>query len=94
MPSKLGTNTTNETMSNPDSQSDIEKRYNECLNKIFSWAVFRKKDAKDRKELSLDKMKEFAHMFGNPHKGNFKIVHVAGTNGKGSVSLKTATTLQ
>lgn len=74
--------------------SELEKRYEECLNKIFSWAIYRKKEAKDRKELNLDQMIEFAKMFGDPHKGNFKIVHVAGTNGKGSVSLKTATALQ
>ena len=32
-------------------------------------------------------------MFGDPHR-NFKIVHVAGTNGKGSVTLKTAVALE
>lgn len=76
------------------SESELERRYSECLNKIFSWAVFRKKEAKERKELNLDQMTEFAKMFGDPHKNNFKIVHVAGTNGKGSVSLKTARALQ
>lgn len=80
--------------SKSEAGSDLEKRYMDCLNKIFSWAVYRKKDIKDRKELNLDAMREFAKMFGDPHKGNFKIIHVAGTNGKGSVSLKTATVLQ
>ena len=28
-----------------DTMSDLEKRYIDCLNTIFSWAVFRKKDA-------------------------------------------------
>lgn len=65
-----------------------------CLNKIFGWAVYRKKDVKERKELNLNNMRDFAELFGNPHKGKFKIIHVAGTNGKGSVSLKTAKTLQ
>lgn len=77
-----------------ETESDIEKRYMDCLNTIFSWAVFRKKDAKERKTLNLDQMIEFAKMFGDPHKGNFKVIHIAGTNGKGSVSVKTAAALQ
>jgi dihydrofolate synthase / folylpolyglutamate synthase len=32
--------------------------------------------------------------FGNPQRGHFKVVHVAGTNGKGSVTFKTAAALQ
>ena len=39
-------------------------------------------------------MKKFCQQVGNPHQNSFKIIHVAGTNGKGSVSLKTATALQ
>ena len=39
-------------------------------------------------------MLKIADLFGNPHKGNFKFVHVAGTNGKGSVSIKVARSLQ
>jgi folylpolyglutamate synthase/dihydropteroate synthase len=35
-------------------------------------------------------MLRLSEHFGNPHKNNFKVVHVAGTNGKGTVSLKTA----
>lgn len=90
----------NEVMGSPlkytekEPKDDIEKRYIECLNKIFSWAMYRKKDVKDRKELNLDAMTQFAEMFGNPHKGNYKIIHIAGTNGKGSASLKTATALK
>lgn len=38
-------------------------------------------------------MRALARYFGNPQ-DNFKIVHVAGTNGKGSVSLKVARALQ
>ena len=73
-----------------ESSSNIEKRYMECLNTIFGWALFRKKDAKERKTLNLNQMVEFARLFGDPHKGKFKIIHIAGTNGKGSVSIKTA----
>ena len=38
-------------------------------------------------------MRLLAGFFGNPQK-EFKIIHVAGTNGKGSVSLKVATCLE
>ena len=38
-------------------------------------------------------MRDVASALGNPQ-DSFKIVHVAGTNGKGSVCLKTATGLQ
>ena len=36
------------------------------------------------KNPGLDAMKYFMQEFGNPHK-KFKVIHVAGTNGKGSV---------
>lgn len=42
---------------------------------------------------SLQNMEEMAAALGNPQ-DSFKIIHVAGTNGKGSVCLKTATALQ
>ena len=42
---------------------------------------------------SLDNMEKLSEIFDHPHR-NFKIVHVAGTNGKGSVTLKTAVALQ
>jgi len=48
-----------------------------------------------RKDLSteLREMRALATCFGNPqHK--MKVIHVAGTNGKGSVSLKVAKGLQ
>ena len=69
---------------------ELEKRYNACLNKVYGWAVYRNRaPVKDRSTLNLDLMVELANRFGNPQKA-FKVVHVAGTNGKGSVSLKTA----
>jgi folylpolyglutamate synthase/dihydropteroate synthase len=37
-------------------------------------------------------MRNLANIFNNPQ-DNFKIVHVAGTNGKGSVALKVAVAL-
>ena len=53
------------------------------------------KQPTDRKSMSreLHEMRSLAACFGNPQK-DLKIIHVAGTNGKGSVSLKVARTLQ
>ena len=41
---------------------------------------------------ALKDMRALADHFGNPQK-DFKIIHVAGTNGKGSVCLKVAESL-
>ena len=41
----------------------------------------------------LASMRALAKHFGNPQ-NSLKIIHVAGTNGKGSVSLKLAKTLE
>jgi len=38
-------------------------------------------------------MLQLCEHFGHPQRNNFKIIHVAGTNGKGSVSFKTANAL-
>ena len=42
---------------------------------------------------NLVEMRKLASHFGNPQ-NQIKIIHVAGTNGKGSVSLKVASSLQ
>ena len=39
-------------------------------------------------------MRALCSCFNDPQTGSFKIIHVGGTNGKGSVSLKTAHALQ
>lgn len=44
-------------------------------------------------EWSLDPMKEMMSRLGHPH-SSYPIIHVAGTNGKGSVSVKLAKTLE
>jgi dihydrofolate synthase/folylpolyglutamate synthase len=46
-----------------------------------------------RKVTTFDAMKRLDETLGQPHK-SFRSVHVGGTNGKGSVSLKIATALQ
>ena len=42
---------------------------------------------------NIDQMRNLASYFGNPQ-DKFKTIHVAGTNGKGTVSIKTARTLE
>ncbi len=65
---------------------------------MFTWNA-RKKSADATKNVaptpkkSLDVMMKLAEELGNPHE-DYRIVHVAGTNGKGSVCLKTAAGLQ
>lgn len=39
-------------------------------------------------------MLKFCSYFDNPHQGKFRVVNVAGTNGKGSVTCKVAKGLQ
>ena len=80
-------------MNTVSDEDALTQRYNNYLRNIFSWGVFRKKAPANRKELNLDEMKKFCEILGNPHRNSFKVIHVAGTNGKGSVSLKTATAL-
>jgi folylpolyglutamate synthase/dihydropteroate synthase len=72
---------------------NIAIKYSENLRKIYTWSMFRNlsKDAPVRK-LNLNNMKNLSEHFGNPHLA-FETFHIAGTNGKGSVSLKTATGL-
>ena len=41
---------------------------------------------------NIDMMTNLANHFGNPQ-NKFKAIHIAGTNGKGTVSLKTARVL-
>ena len=43
--------------------------------------------------IGQDAVREVADYFGNPQ-NSFKVVHVTGTNGKGSVSVKTAVLLE
>jgi dihydrofolate synthase/folylpolyglutamate synthase len=71
-------------------------KYEECLKKIFKWNMFRNipsKPMEGRARLTLDPMRFLANQFGNPQ-DSFKTIHIAGTNGKGSVSIKCARALE
>ena len=54
---------------------NLEKRFN-----------FEKKESKDFSFFKLDRSFQLMKLLDNPHKSNALTIHVAGTNGKGSVS--------
>jgi len=62
------------------------KAYNDCLNSMYSLRRFGIK-------LGLTKIKNILSNLGNPQ-NNYSCIHVAGTNGKGSVASALATILQ
>ncbi|CDW91790.1 folylpolyglutamate synthase [Stylonychia lemnae] len=60
------------------------------LDKIFKHNIIRK--YKPGESVNLDHMRSLCQYFGDPQK-KFKSIHISGTNGKGTVSLKTANIL-
>ena len=86
-------------------QGTIEEKYEEYVKRIFRWSVYRNYAAQrggngetqliERKHMDprLIEMRRIAECFDNPQ-NKMKIIHVAGTNGKGSVSLKVARGLE
>lgn len=69
----------------------VSEQYSACLKRIFKWNMFRKFGPGEK--ANIDQMRNLAHYFGDPQ-NKFKAIHVAGTNGKGTVSIKTARTLE
>ena len=67
--------------------------YQEALDFLYSQLSVFQRDGAKALELKLDRTLQFMHYLSDPHKA-FKSVHVAGTNGKGSVSHMTASVLQ
>ncbi len=63
-----------------------KKAYKQCLDKIYTLGRFGIK-------LELDTISDILGILGNPEK-QYKIVHVAGTNGKGSTATYIASILQ
>jgi dihydrofolate synthase/folylpolyglutamate synthase len=66
---------------------DIEYKYQESLDFLYSFIDYSLKKnfryAPDK--FNLDRMRAFMAYLGDPHK-DYKIIHIAGTKGKGSVS--------
>lgn len=67
--------------------------YQETLNFLFSQLPMYQRDGQAAYKADLNNTIEFDVYFDSPHK-NFKTIHVAGTNGKGSVSHMLASILQ
>lgn len=69
----------------------VTQLYSDCLRRIFKWNMYRKFGPGEK--ANIDQMRNLASYFGNPQ-NKFKAIHVAGTNGKGTVSIKTARCLE
>ncbi|MBI9069780.1 MAG: bifunctional folylpolyglutamate synthase/dihydrofolate synthase [Salinivirgaceae bacterium] len=67
--------------------------YTETLDFLFAQLPMYQRQGKAAYKANLDNTLAFDNYFKNPHK-NFKTIHVAGTNGKGSVSHMIASILQ
>ena len=67
--------------------------YQETLNWLFSQLPMYQREGQAAYKANLDNTIQLDRYFGHPHK-QFKTIHVAGTNGKGSVSHMLASILQ
>jgi len=70
------------------------KSYQETLDYLFSQLPMFQRIGQAAYKNNLDNTYALLQVLGNPHLGNVKYVHVAGTNGKGSVSCMIASVLQ
>lgn len=67
--------------------------YTETLDYLFSSMPSFQQVGGDAYKPGLERIAEFCRQIGNPHR-NYFVIHVAGTNGKGSVSNMLAAVLQ
>ena len=67
--------------------------YSETLEFLFAQLPVFKRDGAKALDFKLDRILHFMEHLGKPHKG-LNYIHVAGTNGKGSVSHAIASILQ
>jgi len=72
-----------------------DQKYQEALDFLYSFIDYSlKRNFRNAAEkFNLDRMREFMRYLGNPQK-DYKIIHVAGTKGKGSVSAFCASVLR
>jgi len=68
--------------------------YQETLDYLFAQLPMFQRIGQAAYKANLDNTYALLHALGNPHHGKVKYVHVAGTNGKGSVSCMIASVLQ
>jgi len=73
----------------------VNEQYNQLLKKLYSWNSSRQRTlgAAFHLKSDLEAMKGLADIMGHPER-KYKTVHVGGTNGKGSISLKCAVALE
>lgn len=71
---------------------DIQTIYENCTQKLFSMTPSFQKVGASAYKPGLDAMYEFAEHIGNPQ-DSLKVIHIAGTNGKGSVAHMIASSL-
>ncbi len=69
------------------------RSYSETLDYLFSQLPMYQRQGKAAYKANLDNTHELDRYFGYPHR-TFKTIHIAGTNGKGSVSHMLASVLQ
>lgn len=67
--------------------------YKQVIDFLYEKLPMFQRDGRSAYKANLDNSLELDNHFNNPHK-NFKIIHVGGTNGKGSVSHMLASVLQ
>ncbi len=74
--------------------NDSEKAYQDALDFLYSFIDYSlKRNFRNAAEkFNLERMRQFMRHLGDPHK-DYKIIHVAGTKGKGSVSAMVASVL-
>jgi dihydrofolate synthase/folylpolyglutamate synthase len=75
--------------------TDIEKAYQESLDYLYSFIDFSmKRNLRNaEKNFKIERMQAFMHLLGDPQ-FDYKVIHVAGTKGKGSVSAFCASAIQ
>lgn len=71
----------------------LEKDYQDAIEWLFIQAPNYQKDGKKAYKPGLDNIKKLCDFFGNPQE-NLKMIHIGGTNGKGSTSNMLASVLQ
>jgi dihydrofolate synthase/folylpolyglutamate synthase len=74
---------------------ETDKAYNLALDYLYSFVDYSLKHASElaKADFNLDRMRALMDELGNPE-SEYKIIHVAGTKGKGSVSALAASALQ
>jgi dihydrofolate synthase / folylpolyglutamate synthase len=68
--------------------------YQETLDYLYSQLPMFQRIGQAAYKANLDNTYALLHALGNPHLGKVKYIHIAGTNGKGSVSSMIASVLQ